>query len=367
MRVKKFVGDNVHDAMRQVKQEMGSNAVILHTRAIKPNGLLRFFQKEQIEITAAVENVTAEEAIRQMPPGAELNKVSNQIYQVQQMVAEMKSEWESSQLLNGIPKNLQKLYHLLISRQIDAQLAKKIVTEMANNKEKFNVEDINACEEVLVGRIEHLIGRVSPIKLTNNKTKIVALIGPTGVGKTTTIAKLAAHFSIIQKKQVAMITADTYRIAAVEQLKIYGDIMGIPVQVVFTQQEMHHSILKFQDKDIVLIDTAGRSHRNQLHMSELKNLLIKDDMTIENILVLSSIVKNEDLYEIVDTYTSDIDYDKIIFTKLDETKSASAIVNIANKTQKTLSYITTGQNVPDDIELINPNRIANSIVRGIVL
>ncbi|MDW7675076.1 MAG: GTPase, partial [Bacillota bacterium] len=223
-------------------------------------------------------------------------------------------------------------------------------------------------QSFLIDLIEDMLKNVAPIDISAEKQKKVAFIGPTGVGKTTTIAKLAAHFTILEKKQVGLITADTYRIAAVEQLKTYAEIIGVPLEVVFTPEEMKRGLAKFAEKDIVLIDTAGRSHKNQLHMSELRSFLNYDTtIDIEKVLVLSAASKNIDLYEIVDKYSSDIIIDKIIFTKLDETSTFGPLLNISYKSKKALSYLTTGQNVPDDIELANPQRIANIIVKGSVI
>jgi flagellar biosynthesis protein FlhF len=364
MRVKRFVGKNVHEAMQQVKLEMGVNAVILHTRAVKPSGLFGLFKKEQIEITAAIENSNLQLAYEKADQYPDIKEVSNQIYQVQQLVNEVKLELEINQPINGYPKNLQKLYQQLLANQVEPKLAKRLIKNISGRCTLAEVKDLAICEEILINLIADLLKKVTPIEFSDH-LKVIGLVGPTGVGKTTTIAKLAAHFSILEKKKVALITVDTYRIAAVEQLKTYGDIIGVPVEVVFTPREMKTSLLKFEDLDLILIDTAGRSHKNELHMSELKGFLCTQGLEpIENILVLSATGKKEDLFDIVEKYSSEVEINKIIFTKLDETSTLGAVLNICHQTKKSLSYLTTGQNVPDDIELANPRSLANLIVRG---
>ncbi|MBS4024781.1 MAG: flagellar biosynthesis protein FlhF [Clostridia bacterium] len=367
MLVKRFLGKNVHEAMQQVKQEMGANAVILHTRAIKPSGLFGFFKSEQIEITAAIEKNNLQLANEKADRHPDIQEVASQIYQVRQLVNEVKQELEINQPINGYPKSLQKLYRHLLGNQVEPKLAKRLIKNISDRCTLAEVKDLAACEEYLIRLIADLLKKVTPIEFSN-QLKIIGLVGPTGVGKTTTIAKLAAHFSILEKKKVALITVDTYRIAAVEQLKTYGEIIGLPVEVVFTPREMKKSLLKFEDQDLILIDTAGRSHKNELHMLELKGFLCAQGLEpVENILVLSATGKNEDLLDIVRKYSSEVEINKIIFTKLDETSTLGAVLNICHQTKKSLSYLTTGQNVPDDIELANPRSLANLIVRGRII
>ena len=192
--------------------------------------------------------------------------------------------------------------------------------------------------------------------------KVAALIGPTGVGKTTTVAKLAANFALKEKYRVALVTADTYRIAAVEQLKTYADLIGIPIEVVYTPQELRSALYRHQDKQLVLIDTAGRSPANQPQMAELEALLAVDE-NIEKHLVLSATTKFSDCLQAVQRFQPSKPQ-KYLFTKLDEASNLGTLFNLMFHAPKTMSYLTTGQNVPDDIELADPNRLTTLMLRG---
>ena len=188
----------------------------------------------------------------------------------------------------------------------------------------------------------------------------VALIGPTGVGKTTTIAKLAGRLALIEKKKVGLITIDTYRIGAVEQLKTYAEIMNIPFKVVITLKEMEESIKELQDCDVILIDTTGRSSKNTMQISELRAFIQK--INADNIsLVISGTTKNKDIDTILKGY-GEVNYENIIITKLDETSSYGGIYNIIKKSKKDIKFISTGQNVPDDIKTPSKEELCSLIL-----
>ena len=188
----------------------------------------------------------------------------------------------------------------------------------------------------------------------------VALVGPTGVGKTTTIAKLAGRLALVEKKKVGLITIDTYRIGAIEQLKTYAEIMNIPFKVVITIKEMEEAIESMSDCDVILIDTTGRSSKNTMQISELRAFIEKADPDFVN-LVVSATTKNKDIKNILNGY-SDLGYDSIIITKLDETTVYGSIYNIAKRSNKPISFVTVGQNVPDDIKIPEKEELARFIL-----
>jgi flagellar biosynthesis protein FlhF len=210
------------------------------------------------------------------------------------------------------------------------------------------------------------LGKPKTITL-GDKAKVIFFIGPTGVGKTTTIAKIASSFKIEKEAKVAFITADTYRIAAVEQLNTYASIIDCPVSVVYSVEDMNRSLSEYKDYDLILVDTAGRSHKAEAQMDELKAFIAEvaqreDEFDFECYLTLSMTTKYKDLRNIADKY-DDVDW-AVIFTKLDETCSLGNILNVRMLTDRQLSYTTSGQNVPDDIEVINEQGVAKQLLGG---
>lgn len=199
------------------------------------------------------------------------------------------------------------------------------------------------------------------ILVTNKGLKgRVVLVGPTGVGKTTTIAKLAGRLALIEKKKVGLITIDTYRIGAIEQLKTYAEIMNIPFKVVITIKEMEDAIESMKDCDVILIDTTGRSSKNTMQISELRAFVQKAEPDYIN-MVISATTKNKDIQSILKGY-SELEYGSVIITKLDETTVYGSIYNISRNANKPVSFITIGQNVPDDIKVSTKEELTRFIL-----
>lgn len=208
------------------------------------------------------------------------------------------------------------------------------------------------------------LGQIHAIEAGKTQPKYIFFIGPTGVGKTTTIAKIASMLKMNKKKKIALMTADTYRIAAVEQLTTYANILDIPLHVVYSPEEVKEAKEKLKDYDIVLVDTAGRSYKNREQRDDLERLLNSvPEKEREVFLVLSATTKYYDLLKITDSYLQIVDY-ALIFTKLDETNCIGNLLNIRMKTGAPLSYATFGQNVPDDISAIDPQNIAKQLLGG---
>lgn len=199
------------------------------------------------------------------------------------------------------------------------------------------------------------------IRLNRHGVRSVALLGTTGVGKTTTLAKIAAGFVLEQERSLALITADTYRISAVEQLKTYSDILGLPLEVVYTPEELSAAIETHKNKDLILIDTAGRSQHNDFQMKELVDFL-NVNPRIEKHLVISSTTKLTDAQEIIKRFSA-VEPDKIIITKIDETGSLGMVMNLLRNEKLAMSYVTTGQSVPDDIAVASAEVLANLFIK----
>ena len=343
--------------MAQVKNVLGRDAIILHTRTFRKGGLFGFLSKEKVEVLAAPDTKTLPAIKKAADP---ISKENQKDTAVQIELANLRGLLEK--VLNKVPQGGGKspIIDLLTNNDIDEQIAEKILARLPVDYTKFETASPEI-KRLIIEQIQSYLQGVEGIQIPKAGRKIVAFIGPTGVGKTTTIAKLAASFALQGGYQVALVTADTYRISAVEQLKTYSDIMGMPIHVVYAADELKNILDCNLDKQLILIDTAGRSPHNSDQMEELQNLLQVDD-TIEKYLVLSATTKYKDAFDIVKKF-SVCSPNKVIFTKIDETRNIGTIVNLLYQFPMSLSYVTNGQNVPDDIELVDPNKLAPLILR----
>ena len=208
-------------------------------------------------------------------------------------------------------------------------------------------------------------GKPEGIVPAKNSPKFIFFIGPTGVGKTTTIAKIASRFCLDEKRKIAMLTCDTYRIAAAEQLRTYANILEIPFKIIYTPEEMKEAAVQFKEYDYIFVDTAGHSFQNEEQKEAVKNFVHSVDEVAETdtYLVVSATTKYRDLERIADSYRSVAEY-KLIFTKLDETTTLGSLFNLHLHTGAPLSYVTCGQNVPDDIEKFNPQKTVKNLLGG---
>ena len=255
------------------------------------------------------------------------------------------------------------LYNTLIKNEVNEKYVNQILDEV----EKF-IRPGNSVDTILSNVYQKLIlrfGQPRTIELSNKKPKVVFFIGPTGVGKTTTIAKIASKYKVEYNKNIAFITADTYRIAATEQLQVYANILEAPMSIVYSEHELNEKLEKFAGYDLVFVDTAGFSHKNESQREDMKRLLqgLDEQYAKEVYLVLSATTKYKDLLDIVDIYREITDY-KLIFTKLDETTTYGNILNVKLYSKADLSYVTNGQNVPDDIEVFDTQKIVKQLLGG---
>lgn len=204
------------------------------------------------------------------------------------------------------------------------------------------------------------LGKVSPISL-DGKQKIVFFIGPTGVGKTTTLAKIAAQYALVNKNKIGLITADTYRVAAVEQLKTYSEILNIPLKIIYEGHEIVDAIKDYYDKELILVDTAGRNHNSKDKIIELTEMLAHVSNP-EIFLVLSSTTNYNAIVKIIEKYSEINDF-KLIFTKLDESENIGVVLSTKYNFDNELSYVTTGQSVPEDIQLVNIEEVVKTLLK----
>lgn len=382
--------------MAQVKNALGRDAIILHTRTFRKGGIFGFFAKEKVEVMAAIDTPVANVSEKQVEPATVQpiaqptvqpivqpkidvvtpnvpvlpiiekkisqppDKDDKNLVAVQRELMNMRTLLE--QVLRKESPEVKKsaVLDFLINNDIELHIAEEIIKSMPVDSENDAFVSLEF-KKMILEQIKEKLQGIEGIEVSETGRKIVAFIGPTGVGKTTTIAKLAAKFAIQDKYSVALITADTYRVSAVEQLKTYSDIMGIPIHVVYTADELKRILDCNQDKQLILIDTAGRSPHNHDQLEELENLLKIDD-TIEKHLVLSATTKYKDALDIVEKFSRCSPY-KVIFTKLDEARNAGTMINLLYQTPISLSYMTNGQNVPDDIELVDAQKLEQLIFK----
>jgi len=289
-------------------------------------------------------------------------QLAEELKHIRQMVGRMMRQ-QGERSRPDLPDQLFSQYLSLLEQEVAEELAENVLTQVRTKLEDSELEDRSKLRSAIREALADLIptdGAPSRVEAGDGRPLTIALIGPTGVGKTTTVAKLAATFKLRHRKNVALITIDTYRIAAVEQLRTYANIIGLTLHVVTTLDEMRQALEECRNVDAVLIDTAGRSQRDGEKLDQLKAFL---DVASphETHLVLSSTCSQPVLMEAVERF-SEVRTDRIIFTKLDEAVSFGVLVNVARKVNKQLSYVTTGQEVPHQIEPGQGERLAGLIL-----
>ena len=259
-----------------------------------------------------------------------------------------------------IPGELFEIYTQLIDADIDDDLARELIFGIRQNCTAEQIHNPAACRAFLTGMVETEMRIADPIRPTPGRRKVVALIGPTGVGKTTTIAKLAANFRLRDGIRMGLVTVDTYRIAAVEQLRTYAEIIDLPMKVVTSPQEMRRALDELSDLDLVLIDTAGRSPRDELKIQEVKSMLTEADVD-EVHLVMSLTASVRSIKMTCDQFKP-VGPTALILTKLDEAAGMGSLLSVARQVHIPVSYLTTGQDVPEDIEPASAARMARLVL-----
>lgn len=291
------------------------------------------------------------------------NLLEKQLAQTEEKTEDKKAEEKVSDEKKERTNFLKLLYNKMIDNEVYEKYANEIIEEIDKNCKADVTMDFMLSE--IYQRMILKLGKPYVMEETENGPRVIFFVGPTGVGKTTTIAKIASTFRVEQRKKVALLTADTYRIAAAEQLRTYANILEVPFRVVYTAKEIASTIEDFREYDYILVDTTGHSPNNEAQCENMGDLInsVETTATKEVFLVLSASTKYRDLMKIADTYKEIADY-KLIFTKLDETSTLGNIYNLKQYTGAPLSYVTCGQNVPDDIENFNPQATVKQLLGG---
>lgn len=397
MIIKKFQARTEEEAVSSAKREMGENVVIMSTRSIKKKGLFSFLKKPVVEVTVGMEeesekpvsNAFSMLAKQSINRGMSSPSPRHVIPDEPEEEPEKKSEKVIEQRLDNLQSLLEKqltkapekdefeknteedasvaFLKLIYNTLIDNEVAEKYANELLDEIGKINTQ--KASVDFLLGNIYQKMilkfGQPVTIPLGLERQRVIFFIGPTGVGKTTTIAKLASKLVVDHKKKVVLLTTDTYRIAAAEQLKTYASILDVPFRVIYTEDEMMNSVKEYKDYDYILVDTAGHSQHNADQKDAMAHFLksVDDSVDKDTYLVVSATTKYRDLLAIADAYSEFTDY-KLIFTKLDETTTLGNLFNLCMHTGASMSYVTCGQNVPDDIEVFSPQTTVKQLLGG---
>lgn len=381
----------MQQALDLVRKEFGADASVLHTRELNATGLSRLVRGRQIEVVATAGSDTSSgggsevdlapqvsptptqgPAVESIAPPVDLHvdyrakyrqdlgqELSSQLGSLHSMVEELCAS-RTEAVTNEMPRRVFEAYTDLIEADVDEVTARELIDTMQATHHAIEQESSSEITARLTELIEQQLTTVGPIRVCEGVRRLVALVGPTGVGKTTTIAKLAANFRLREKKRVGLITVDTYRVAAVEQLRTYADIIDLPMEVVSTPREMREAVARMTDLDLVLIDTAGRSPRDEVQIQELKSML-GEAQADEVHLVLSSTASAKSLRVTAERFQQ-VGATSLLLTKLDEAMSLGHLLTLTRSCRLPISYLTNGQSVPDDIAVAQSDQLASMLM-----
>jgi flagellar biosynthesis protein FlhF len=410
MRIKKFVGHSLKEATELMKKELGPDAIVFSSRRITRGGPLNIFGRDMFEITAATDEATpgAQNSYRSRPATAgfqqqlgrsaqdleeldtlaNLRKIATQYERAGREDAraprrtqdpaellELRSDMEDLKgtlrtivdhlkyaKMPALPDTLQKAFGQLVEHEVDETLAVDIIQAVLAGANRDQMTNKQYMERQVVSALANLIPQAEPERARRKKSRVVALVGPTGVGKTTTIAKLAAIHKLVNGQEVGLISADTYRIGAIEQLRTFAGIADIPMEVVYKPSELPTALRKFRTKDIVFVDTVGRSQRSRKDLTDLAKFISAADPD-ETHLVVNASTNIRTAEDIIDQFKL-VKPNRLLFSKLDEAVTYGPLLNLVHKHHIPLSYITTGQAVPDDIRTVDAAQFAAMVYAG---
>ena len=388
MSIKKFLAPTMEEALTDLRRNLGENAVILRTRTVAARGFLGRFSRSMVEITATRDEQAQQEAkkrtesrlIQTRPNSStgigsransaytkqnllsnenhdDLESIRHEISSLHSMFRDLVRETRYPGLAS-LPESFLVAYHQLLELEIDEVVATRLILHIHKNLSSSTTPtQTSRVYEHLEKLVQGLIPVTGPVSITEGKPRLIAMVGPTGVGKTTTIAKLASIFRRKGDLKVALISIDTYRIAASEQIGRYGEMLGIPVEVV-TQPDQIHSVLhRLSDFDLIFLDTAGRSQRDRIKMAELEDYL-EVAQPDETHLVLAASSHPSGMTDIAKRFLP-LGIDRLLISKIDESPSLGFLLQVILQIGKPISYLTNGRNVPEDIQVASSQLVAN--------
>jgi flagellar biosynthesis protein FlhF len=386
MDIKTYRAKTMQQALDLVRRELGADAAVLHTRELNRGPVRRLLMGQQFEVAAssavnvpsqmpaiaaatqhASQHFTAAPiavALPELDYAAKYRddfrrEVAGQIDELQTLVKKL-CERSATSPQHELPEALFHVFTDMIEADVDESIARALIDQVRNDAGGHDLIDGLLIKARIAQSLEREIAVTGPIRTTPGERRLVALVGPTGVGKTTTIAKLAANFRLREQKRVGLITVDTYRVAAVEQLRTYADIIDLPMEVVATPREMREAVAQLSDLDLVLMDTAGRSPRDEVKIQELKSMLAEAQPD-EVHLVLSSTAGAKALAATAERFAA-VGTTALTLTKLDEATGAGHLIPLLRECNLPVAYLTDGQNVPNDIQVAQSRRLAYTML-----
>lgn len=368
MRVKKYLVSTMPEAMEQIRRDLGPNAVILHTEKVKKGGFLGWFGRSKLEVVAAIDTDLQDfpDQPRRSHPDQSIQAMRDELENLKLAISHAVRPGQPADL-SSAPRvaSLEDWYQRLLDQGVTQPLAHKIIQRVANELNRWTLDNQGVLNEHVHWYLGRQLPAPAPLTLKPGQPHIFFIVGPTGVGKTTTIAKLAAKFAHApyHKASVLMITTDTFRVAAIPQIATFGDILGVPVEVAYTPEQLQAVIAKHSHCDLILVDTPGRSQRATNEVAALNDYLAAvPDKTVHLALMAGSRV--EDMCHTIDAFGT-MPLDGLIFTKIDETSALGAAYSVACQRELPLSYLTNGQRVPEDIEVATAEFVVDLMVGAV--
>jgi len=370
MIVKRFLAGDMQEALRKISEEMGPDAVILEQKFVRGKGIAGFFKKKMVQVVAAYEPYRPKEpkgekaeAKPKEPAAPQDGGVAfgteqvRQLLEIKELVRELSERTRAAEAEPEPPYSpeVQSIYETLVRRDVNEELSKEIADKTQSIMEQKGMDAQAVARQLILDRL----GDPYPLKLKKFEQNVLLFAGPTGAGKTTTVAKLAGMLKFRENLRVGLINTDTYRIGAMEHIRIFAGIMNIPLVMAYGEEDVAKAVRAMTDCDVVLIDTAGKSARDEEYQKELGRLIEKTGAD-EVFLVLSVATGSRSCGELIRNYSFIKDY-KLIVTKLDEVEFPGNVLNIAEFSKKRLAFVTVGQNVPEDIRKADTELLAGSI------